>query len=114
MPLADCLAGGHGETPPSGKALGRDLVRHRMLGRLLARTVVSGAMIVSLSAVAMGASVAYAAGTTRYVGMSAGGDTSCADPGYTSAQSAVDAASPGDTVYLCGTTPFTEQVIINK
>jgi Right handed beta helix region len=57
---------------------------------------------------------AYAAGTTRYVGASAGSDSSCSSPGYTTVQAAVDAASAGDRIYLCGTAPFTEQVIIDK
>lgn len=61
-----------------------------------------------------GTGPAYAWGTTLYVGASAGSDTSCASPGYTSVQAAVNAASSGDTVYLCGTTPFREQVIITK
>jgi hypothetical protein len=57
---------------------------------------------------------AYAAGTTPYVGASAGRDTGCASPGYPSVQRAVNAARSGDTVYLCGTTPFEGQVIITK
>ena len=57
---------------------------------------------------------AYAAGTTRYVGASAGSDTSCSSPGYTTVQAAVNAAKPGDTVYLCGTTPFKGQIIVSK
>ena len=69
---------------------------------------------IGVSAIAVGAGPAYATGTTRYVGASAESDTSCASPGYTSVQAAVDAARPGDTVYLCGTTPFKGQVIINK
>jgi len=43
-----------------------------------------------------------------------GGNTSCSDPGYNSVQAAVDAAHTGNTVYLCGTTPYSEQVIITK
>ncbi len=67
-----------------------------------------------LSAIALGTGVAYADGTTRYVGSSVGHDTSCASPGYTSVQDAVNAAKSGDTVYLCGTTPFAGQVIITN
>ncbi|MGH3423039.1 MAG: hypothetical protein ACRDOD_25975, partial [Streptosporangiaceae bacterium] len=65
-------------------------------------------------AAAAAAGPAYAAGTTRYVGGSAWSDTSCASPGYTTVQAAVNAASPGDTVFLCGTTAYTEQVIISR
>jgi hypothetical protein len=57
---------------------------------------------------------AYASGTTRYVGASVGSDTSCSSTGYSTVQAAVDAASAGDTIYLCGTTPYAEQVIIAK
>lgn len=57
---------------------------------------------------------AHAAGTTLYVGHTIGTNASCASPGFTSVQMAVDAAIPGDTVYLCGTTPYTEQVVITK
>jgi hypothetical protein len=73
-----------------------------------------GVIGAGISAFAVGAGPAYAAGTTVYVGASAGSDTSCASPGYTSVQAAVNAASPGDTVYLCGTSPFRGQVIITK
>jgi hypothetical protein len=34
--------------------------------------------------------------------------------GYTTVQAAVNAASSGGTVYLCGTTPYDGQVIITK
>ena len=58
---------------------------------------------------------AHAATNTLYVSHNTiGSNTSCADPGYNSIQTAVDAANKGDTVYLCGTTPYTEQVIITK
>lgn len=49
-----------------------------------------------------------------FVGHTPGSNTTCASPGYISVQSAVDAAHTGDTVYLCGTTPYSEQVIITK
>jgi hypothetical protein len=51
-------------------------------------------------------------GHTLYAGASAGTNASCASPGFTSVQTAVDAATDGTTVYLCGTTPYAEQVII--
>jgi hypothetical protein len=93
---------------------GRGTLKHQEIGHRMARIAVAGALTCGIAAVAAGAGPAYAAGTTRYVGASAGRDTSCASPGYTSVQAAVNAASPGDTVYLCGTTPFKGQVIISK
>lgn len=53
-------------------------------------------------------------GVKLYVGHIAGNNSSCASPGYTSVQAAVNAAAPGNTVYLCGTIPYYEQVIITK
>ena len=47
-----------------------------------------------------------------YVGAFVGNNTSCASPGYTSVQAAVDAAVTGNTVYLCGTTPYNEDVVV--
>lgn len=85
--------------------------------RLITRIAAAGALACGLtgaSAFMAGTGPAYAAGTTLYVGASTGSDTSCASPGYTSVQAAVNAAGSGDTVYLCGTTPFREQVIITK
>ena len=38
-------------------------------------------------------------------------DTSCATAAFSTVQDAVNAASSGDTVYLCGTTPYLGQVI---
>jgi len=57
---------------------------------------------------------AKADGYTRYVGLTAGSNSGCSSPGYTSVQAAVDAANKGDTVHLCGANTYTEQVIINK
>jgi hypothetical protein len=88
-------------------------LKHYEIGRLIARIAVTGALTSGV-AVAAVSGPAYAAGTTRYVGASAGSDTSCANPGYTTVQAAVNAASPGDTVFLCGTTAYKEQVIITK
>jgi hypothetical protein len=89
-------------------------LKYHEIGRLMTRIAVTGALTCGVAAFTVGAGPAYAAGTTRYVGASAGSDTSCASPGYTTVQAAVNAASPGDTVYLCGTTPYKEQVIITK
>ena len=57
---------------------------------------------------------AHAAGITLYVGSFIGLNTGCSSPGFTSIQSAVDIAPIGATVYLCGTTPYAENVIIQK
>ncbi len=51
---------------------------------------------------------------TQFVGPSVGSNTDCSSPGFTQVQAAVDAAAPSDTVFLCGTTPHAEQVIITK
>ena len=55
-----------------------------------------------------------AGGVTLYVGHTTGNNTSCSSPGYTSVQAAVNVANTGDIVYLCGTLPYYEQVIITK
>lgn len=94
-------------------------MKYRTIQHLMSRIAVAGALTcgvagAGVSAFVAGAGPAYAAGTTLYVGASAGRDTSCADPGYTSVQTAVNAARSGDTVYLCGTTPFDGQVITTK
>jgi hypothetical protein len=95
-----------------GKGEGK--LKHQEIGHLTARIAVAGALTCGVAAFAAGAGPAYAAGTTRYVGASAGSDSSCASPGYTSVQAAVNAAKPGDTVYLCGTTPFPGPVDVTK
>jgi hypothetical protein len=64
-------------------------------------------------AVALNAGAAPAP-KTLYVGASAGTNKNCSSPGYTSVQTAVDAATNGATVYLCGTAAFTGPVVINK
>jgi hypothetical protein len=89
-------------------------LKYHEIGRLATRVAVAGVLTCGVAAFAAGAGPAYAWGTTRYVGASVGSDASCASPGYTSVQAAVNAASPGDTVYLCGTTPYQGQVIITK
>jgi hypothetical protein len=71
--------------------------------------LLAGALVVSGSS-----AFASSHSKTLYVGQTAGTNSSCASPGYTSVQQAVDAAHNDDTVYLCGTTPFSEQVIITK
>jgi hypothetical protein len=86
-------------------------VRTRTACRLMTAALVP-ALVVGVTT--LGAGAAGASTTTRYVGASAGGDTGCASPGYTSVQAAVDAANPGDTVYLCGTTPYPGQVVVHK
>ena len=87
-----------------GKGEGK--LKHQEIVRRMALIAVAGALTCGVAAVAVGVGPAYAAGTTRYVGASAGSDTSCASPGYTTVQAAVNAASAGDTVFLCGTTSY--------
>jgi hypothetical protein len=92
-------------------------LKQQRIGRLMARIAVTGALACGVTGAGLSAftaGAAFAAGTTLYVGATAGGDTGCSSPGYTTVQGAVNAATPGDTVYLCGTTPFREQVIITK
>ncbi len=71
-------------------------------------------MLAGLLAFHLYGSTFAASSHTLYVGHTPGSNTGCASPGYTSVQAAVDAAHNGDTVYLCGTTPYAEQVIITK
>jgi hypothetical protein len=63
------------------------------------------------------------AGNTLYVSQSAvtaaatptgPAKNGCANAQYSTVQSAVDAAHPGQTVYLCGTTPYQEAVLVQK
>ena len=68
-------------------------MKYQEIGHLMARIAVTGALTCGVAAFAAGAGPAYAAGTTRYVGASVGGDTSCASPGYTTVQAAVNAAT---------------------
>src|SRR5579884_3292183 len=91
----------------------------RMSKRTRLSLLIGAPLLVTLTValvVGLVVSGAHAAGhnATLYVGPSAGANTSCASPGYTSVQAAVNAASAGNTVYLCGTTPYAEQLIINK
>lgn len=74
--------------------------------RAVRRAIVAGtAVIVMLGLVAGAAFIvkrAQANTGTLYVGASVGTGASCASPGYTNVQAAVDAALNGQTVYLCG------------
>lgn len=83
---------------------------------VLVLTPVVSLFLLMAGALVVSGSSAFAASHSRtlYVGQTVGANSGCASPGYTSVQAAVDAANKGDTVYLCGTTPFSEQVIITK
>ncbi len=75
------------------------------------------AILVPLLAVAFAFSLSplpAQAQSTLFVGRGTGTAPGCASPGFASVQAAVNAAVSGDTVYLCGTTPFSEQVIVNN
>jgi hypothetical protein len=83
-----------------------------------------------LSVCAAGAVVAFAAGSTVTAASAAGSggnqlfvshsgvagapDTSCATAAYSSVQAALNAAGNGGDVYLCGTVPFIESVVIQN
>lgn len=89
----------------------------RMRGVLvfIGTTIALLAMLVGIIAVKEPFKAHAAMSNTLYVNHGpTGSNTSCADPGYNSVQTAVDAASKGATVYLCDTTPYTEQVVITK
>src|SRR5579871_3124339 len=83
---------------------------------VLVLTPVVSLLLLMAGALVVSGSSAFASShsLTIYVGQSAGTNSGCASPGYTSVQAAVDAAHNDDTVYLCGTTPYSEQVIITK
>ena len=49
-----------------------------------------------------------------HTGTAGATDTGCTSAAYSSVQSALTAATPGETVYLCGTTPFVGSVVIDK
>lgn len=49
-----------------------------------------------------------------HTAMAGSADTSCATAAYSSVQDAVDAAQPGGTVYVCGTIPYQESVLVQK
>jgi hypothetical protein len=74
------------------------------------KTAVLGAVLFGLLAVP-----AVAAADTLYVSHTAvanGTDRSCATAAFSTVQGAVDAANRGDRVYLCGTTPYLESVVV--
>jgi hypothetical protein len=57
------------------------------------------------------------ASADRYVShtsVSGAKDHSCATAPYRTVQGAVDAARPGERVYLCGTAPYVESVVVQK
>ena len=75
--------------------------------------------VAALGAVVFGllAVPAAAAADTLYVSHTAtanGSDNSCSTAAFSRVQSAVDAANGGDHVYLCGTAPYGESVLVQK
>src|ERR1700731_2538181 len=78
----------------------------------LARGPLVGVLLAVLSGFSLSPLPAHAE-SALFVGTGGGSADGCATPGFASVQAAVNAASSGDTVYLCGTTPFAEQVVIN-
>lgn len=88
-------------------------LRSRKTWLLVGTAAASIALVVGLFAFSAAQS-ARASARTLYVGLTAGSNSGCASPGYTSVQAAVDAANAEDTVHLCGANTYTEQVIITK
>lgn len=83
------------------------------------RALIIGSVAAVVALLASGVVFAITHGThaqasTFFVGPTAGANTGCSSPGYTSVQAAVDAAAVGDTVYLCGAHTYAEQVIVTK
>lgn len=74
------------------------------------RTAALGAVLIGMLAVP-----AIASADTLYVSHTAtptGKDNNCSTAAYASVQSAVDATKKGGNVYLCGTAPYLESVVI--
>lgn len=85
--------------------------RRLVVGAAAASLVPVGAVAIS----SLAATPAFAAGRTLYVSHSAtagAADRSCSTAAYSSVQRAIDTASSHETVYLCGTAPYTESVVI--
>jgi hypothetical protein len=72
--------------------------------------VVMLAAAVGVFALSVGHASAH--NNTRFVGTTLGTNSGCSSPGYTSVQAAVDAASNGQTVYLCGANTYVGPVVI--
>jgi len=70
--------------------------------------------IAALAAILPGGALASPARATEYVGLTAGNNTGCGSPGFTSIQDAVSAAPNGGTVYLCGNNTYSEPVVISN
>jgi hypothetical protein len=76
------------------------------------RTAALGVVLIGMLAVP-----AIASAGTLYVSHSAtptGNDKNCSTAAYSTVQSAVDATKKGGDVYLCGTTPYVEDVVIQQ
>ncbi|MHB1887466.1 MAG: right-handed parallel beta-helix repeat-containing protein, partial [Acidimicrobiales bacterium] len=82
----------------------RSRVHHLLMSFVLLAGLLGGTLVAAGSA--------SASTTTLYVGPG-GGSGNCASPGYSAIQSAVNAASSGDTVQVCAGA-YPEQVTINK
>src|SRR5713101_3001193 len=76
------------------------------------RPLVAGLLLALVSGFSVTSLPAFAS-STLFVGTGAGTAKGCASPEFASVQAAVNAATAGDTVYLCGTVPFSEQVVVN-
>ena len=84
---------------------------------VLAATTVACAYLPALASAAPGGGALYVnhTGTVTAAAAGPGGASNgCANAQYATVQSAVDAAHPGQTVYVCGTAPYYESVLVQK
>jgi hypothetical protein len=97
---------------PRGMSAG---ARARRSGSLRKLAALGASLALCFAGIAVVASApAGATPSSLYVNHGAtpgSADTSCATAAFSTVQAAVNAASSGDTVYLCGTTPYRGQVI---
>jgi hypothetical protein len=85
--------------------------------RLTTRAAVIAAAVAAGLLLPSTRSSAVELGPTLYVSQTAAArapDLSCSKAAYKTVQSAVDAAPAGSTIYLCGRTPFTGPIVIEK
>ncbi len=84
-----------------------------MRSRVLTFVLSASTLALFLPALAAPPAAADGGSGTVYVGTTVGNNTGCASPGATSVEAAVQAAPNNGTVYLCGTVPYQETVLIS-
>jgi len=80
-------------------------------------TLATVAIAIAAAVAAGGLSITAFAGGTLYVshsGIAGASDTNCNTAAYSSVQTAINAATNGSQVYLCGTVPYLESVVIQN